>query len=279
MRLHRRARSTTPVLAGLLLAAALAGCAEQGSGNEAAAEPQRTSTPRPSPSPAASSPAAGIPAETPTPSPSPKEQPTPTETSSPAVPTPTAEQAAARVRLRDRLPTADQVPGFDDDFRWRNGGTRAREGRDPFATCHKFAMTSIGAMRVAVRDYRPRTAGSDGSASALVAQFPDAMTARRAYAVLTSWRGQCEEELTGYEYRDVGALRSMSVSTGVAGWYLLSYGPAEGDPDSGYFDAQGLTRVGSRVTVLQMRQVAQDHDYPAGAEPMVAFTRRANDLL
>jgi hypothetical protein len=181
--------------------------------------------------------------------------------------------------LRDRLLGADQVPGFHDRFRWSEGRTRAHEEPEPFATCHRFAMTSIGASKVVVRDYLPRRAGWDGTASALVAQFPDAMTAKRAYAVLTSWRGQGEEALAEHENREVGPLEPVSVPSGVAGWYLLTYGPAGDDPEAGYFDAQGLTRAGTRVAVLQMRVVGLDYNYPPGREPMVSFTQRANGLL
>ena len=53
-------------------------------------------------------------------------------------------------------------------------------------------MTSIGATEVAVRDYRPAQPrpGEPGPTEAgeLVAEFPDTTTARRAFAVLKSWR-------------------------------------------------------------------------------------------
>jgi hypothetical protein len=278
MRPHRRARSTAPALAAFLLSMTLVGCGEQGIEPGAAVdEPDRSTAERPSRSPR----------ESMSPGPT-SQQPTPTAAvgtgqpsasgSAPAQPSTTATQVG-RPRLRDRLLGAEQVPGFNDRFRWTEGRTRVREVPDPFGTCHRFAMTSIGASKVVVRDYLPRRAGADGTASALVAKFPDTMTAKRAYAVLTAWRGQCEEELSEHPTRDVGPLRSVTVPRGVAGWYLLTYGPAGDDPESGYFDAQGLTRVGTRVAVLQMRSVGQDYSYPAGQEPMVTFTRRANGLL
>ena len=37
---------------------------------------------------------------------------------------------------------------------------------------------------------------------------------------------------------------------GTAGWYLLTYGPVQGDPDSQFFDAQGMALVGSRIAMV-----------------------------
>ena len=62
----------------------------------------------------------------------------------------------ASAPMRARLLTAEEPPGFDDDFTWTTATTRTSEGRKPFGTCHKFAMTSIGAGEVAVRTFTPR---------------------------------------------------------------------------------------------------------------------------
>ena len=136
-------------------------------------------------------------------------------------------------------------------------------------------MTSIGGGEVAVRTFTPATAAEKVTASQLVADFGDEMNAKRAFEVLKSWRAQCDEELRGYDRRDVGGLTTVDVPTGVGGWYLLTYGPVEGTSEETYFDAQGITRVGSRISVLQMRLAAQDYDYPAGEEQMVAAVQRA----
>ncbi len=165
-----------------------------------------------------------------------------------------------------RLLAAEEVPGFNDEFTWREESTRKREGRRPFGTCHRFAMTSIGATDVAVRDYAPVRESRGTAAANLVAEFADEETAARAYEVLRSWRGQCAEMLTEHDRRKVGGLEPAGAGT----WYLLVYGPAEGDPDAGYFDAQGLVRVGSTISVLEMRTVGQDYNYGRGREPMVA---------
>jgi hypothetical protein len=133
-------------------------------------------------------------------------------------------------------------------------------------------MTSIGAERVAVRRF---TAGGQRRAGELVATFPDALTARRAYAVLGSWRTKCADRLKGYRRVDVGKQQPVSVSGGQAGWYLLVYGPVKGDPDTGYFDAQGAAVVANRIAMVSMLETGQNYDYEPGQEPVVGALRTA----
>jgi hypothetical protein len=253
-------------LGASLLALTLAGCSGV-AGSEprtAAAAPEkspakRTGPPRPASSPASST----------------SSQPTPSPTPEAATPT-----ASARPRKTDRLLSASQVPAPHDGFSWEATATRRSEGEEPFGTCHKFAMTSIGAMGVVVREFRPAEDPGSATASHLVAEFPDEPTARRALEVLKSWRSQCAEELDGYDRSDVGKLRPVSASGADAGWYLLTYGPAaDGGADEGYVDAQGFSRVGKRIAVLQMRSVGQDYDHAVGQEPMSAAVQAASAAL
>lgn len=217
----------------------------------------------------------------PTPSPSPEVTPTPVEapasadTADAVLPTPTP-RATARTPLKKRLLTGDELPGLNDGFTWQAAGTRGREGDTPFGTCNKFAMTSIGAMRVVVRSYSATEGPDSTTAGELVAEFPDPRTAMRAFEVLKSWRRQCGEELSGYDRRSVGQLQHVDVEGGRGAWYMLTYGPPEGgSDDEGWFDSQGFTRVGRRIAVLQMRVVGQDFNYPAGQEPMAEAVRSA----
>jgi len=255
-----RTRLTVGLTASIL---ALAGCAadvEPEPRRAASAEETEQSSPRASKSPRTTSPSPAPPATTEA--------------------TPTAEAAAVNTTATDRLLTAAQVPGFNEQFTWKEGRTRKNEGANPFGTCHKYAMTSIGAMRVVVRQFEPEGPADGATAAHLVAEFADSRTARRAMEVLKSWRGQCEEELSDYDRREVGALEPVAARGADAGWYLLIYGPAEGgSPDEGYFDAQGITRVGKRISVLEMRLVGQDYNYPAGQEPMVEAVRTASAEL
>ena len=179
-----------------------------------------------------------------------------------------------------RLLAADDVPGFNEDYRWTSGRTSTREPRTPFGTCQRFAMTSIGASKVAVRTYRPPSAAAaTDHAGELIADFADSTTARRAFAVLKSWRAKCADRLRKHARSEVGALEDVPVDGGSAGWYLLTYGPLPDDPDSQFFDAQGMAVVGSRIAMVEMILGGQDYNYEPGHEPMVAALQRAAAAL
>jgi hypothetical protein len=263
------ARPTRPAatVAALALAAALglAGCEPQ---------PQRTSEePAPTRSTAA---APSSPAETES---TPVAETSAVTPSSPAT-SETPSQAPADA-LSDRLLPGEEMPGFNEEFRWVTGKTRTSEGRALFGTCQRFGITSIGATEVAVRDYRPAQpdqANPPAEAGELVAEFPDTTTAQRAFAVLKSWRQQCADRLPGKPHH-VGALQGVSVGGGTGGWYLLTYPDSGGDPDAGVFDAQGIAVVGTRIVMLELRNVGQDYNYEAGQEPMVAAVQRAAGKL
>jgi hypothetical protein len=106
-------------------------------------------------------------------------------------------------------------------------------------------MTSIGAMRVAVRDYRP-TAGSQARAGELVAEFADPQTAARAFAVLESWRAHCDDRLKRYDEHQVGPLQQVPVEDGTGEWYLLDYGPAHDAPGARPVRSRWWPRSGPR---------------------------------
>jgi hypothetical protein len=263
------ARPTRPVatVAALALVAALglAGCQER---------PQRTSG-GPAPTRATAA-APSSPAEAGS---------TPVEESSAATPSsPATSQTPSQapvLTLRDRLLPGEEVPGFNDEFRWVTGKTRTSEGRALFGTCQRFGITSIGATGLAIRDYRPAQpdpANPPAEAGELVAEFPDSTTAQRAFAVLKSWRQQCADRLPGNPHH-VGALKSVSVDGGTGGWYLLEYPTSGGDPGAAFFDAQGIAVVGARIVMLELRNVGQDYNYEAGQEPMVAAVQRAAGKL
>lgn len=237
-------------LTALALAAVATGCGESGQGSDRAEK-----KPSASPSPSSS----------------------PTQTK------PSARPDRAR-KGTARLLTAREMPGFNESFRWRVGSTRTREDRRPFGTCHRFPMMSVGATEVAVRGYEPVGPADGVTAAHLVADFVDPKTAQRAYEVLKSWREQCADQLRRrYDRVEVNGLQSVEIpgsgGATAGNWYLLVYGPASGERDAGYFDAQGFTRVGSTISVLQMRLVGQDYNYPSGREPMVqAVTTAAAKL-
>ena len=189
----------------------------------------------------------------------------------------TTKSASPALTSPGPLLSAAELPGFNADYRWRPGATTPHEPAASFGTCQRFGLLAIGAERVVVRRYRPPADASTSHdrAGELVATFPDAATARRAYAVLRAWRDRCADRLRRFRASDVGAVRDVPAGAGQAGWYLLTYGPVPGDPDARFFDAQGTALVGSRIAMVSMVLAGQDYDYPAGREPMVAALQRA----
>lgn len=181
---------------------------------------------------------------------------------------------AARRPLRDRLLDADDLPGVTGDVAWTEGSTATQEPEALVGACHRFAMLSIGALRVAHRDYSAAD-GSGARADELVASFADAKTAWRAFEVLKSWHADCDARLSRWEHHEVGPLQTVSTDAGEAHTYLLRYGPAEGEADADSFEAAGLVMTGNRIAVVRIVQVGQDPDAPDLDEPVTAAVRAA----
>jgi hypothetical protein len=251
----RIARRTVPVLLAAASVGLLAGCGPEpaGPGSDGDAAPVATEPSEPT-EPSETEP---VESETADPQPSESEQPVPGAGS-----------------LADALLPAADLPGFNDTFSWQDGTTTSSEPRELAGTCHRFEMTSVGAEEVAYRTYQPESGGRS-TASELVAQFPDETTAARALEVLRSWRHGCETRLSRFDRVDVGELVDVETGVGQGSWYLLSYGPVEGDPDSGWFDAEGFAVVGDRIAVVRLALVGQDYNYEVGQEPMVAAVQAA----
>ncbi len=240
-------------------------------GDTTSVTPSVTDEPTASASPEPSSTTDAGPTEVPTEPANPTATPTPTPTSSA-----TSSPTPAPARLGDRLLGARELPGFNAAYRWTAGPVRPESPGSSFGTCQRFSVTSIGAERALVRRYRPAVAAAGADrAGELVAQFPDEMTARRAFAVLAAWRAQCADRLQQHARSRVGDLQPVAVQGGRGAWYLLTYGPVPGDRQSQFFDAQGMAAVGSRIALVSMVLAGQDYNYEPGREPMVAAVRRA----
>jgi hypothetical protein len=213
-------------------------------------------------------------------------EPTATEATSSPSETPTASASPSPsvtpgAPLRSRLLTAAELPGFNDEYLWKQGATAPEDPSTSFGTCQRFGILSIGAEKAVVRRFTPAIpeAVATDRAGELVATFPDANTARRAFSVLKAWRGKCADRLKTHKTSKIGGLQSVPVDGGSAGWYLLTYGPVKGDPDAKFFDAQGMTVVGSRIAMVSMVLAGQDYNYEPGQEPMVLALQRAAQKL
>lgn len=195
-------------------------------------------------------------------------------TSSPASPD-ASPTSSAPASLADRLLPTDRVPGLNATWRWQDGET-GPASTDAFGACAKVDLTSIGAMEVVERTYFPPD-DSDDNAAEQVAEFPDANTAARAWAVLGTWHDRCASAIPDATDVKVGALQTVPVASGKARWYLLSWTPS--GEETGRFEGFGMVLDGTRIAVLRIDHSGQDHSYPPGQDPMVGMVKGAADLL
>ncbi len=271
-------RLVGPVTGIALALSLLAAC-----GSEAPDSGGDASSPVTSPSPTAGT---GEAPSTPSTTPSPEESPSrttetdPTPAPSSAVPsaTPTRLSSPGATGLRALLLTGAAMPGLNESLAWTKVKASTTEP-ERFALCHRTSMLNIGASEVAVRSY---TNPEDPTAYAghLVAQFPDPETARRALAVLGSWRGSCGQRLSAAgNDASVGDPQPVADAAETARWYLVVSGAGQADADTATFESTGYVLVGSRIALLVMRHDGQDHNYLPGEDPMVAALVRASTLL
>lgn len=199
---------------------------------------------------------------------------TPATTASGPTDSPT-ETATGPAALTDVLLPTDQVPGLNASWRWQDGQT-GPASTDPFGSCARVDLGSIGATEVVERTYFPPD-DSDDNAAEQVAEFPDANTAGRAWAVLGSWHDTCAKAITGATGVKVGPLQAVPVASGKARWYLLSWTP-DGE-ETGRFEAFGMVLAGTRIAVLRMDHSGPDHVYPAGQDPMIGMVKGAASIV
>jgi len=168
------------------------------------------------------------------------------------------------------LPT-DLVPGLNATWHWQDGATSL--GGKPFGVCAKADLKGIGAVTVRERTYFPPD-DSDDSAAQEVAEFADRTSAAQAWSTLDAWRSRCATTIGASHGPKVSRSVSVPVANGLAArWYLVSWMP--NGEETGRFEAFGMVKDGTLITVLRMTNSGADYDYPVGKEPMVAMVRRA----
>jgi hypothetical protein len=200
--------------------------------------------------------------------------------SSPTEPTESAatspsESPTESLPLLDRLLPTALVPGLNAQWHWQDGDT-GQPADEPFGLCARADLLSIGATDVVARTYFPPD-DSDDNAAEQIAEFPDAKTARLAWSVLGSWHDACAKKRRANPGLAVHAFERVSVGAGSGRWYLLSWSP-EGE-ETGRFEALGMVLNGTRLAVLRIDHSGQDHNYPAGKDPMVGMVRAAAGWL
>ena len=202
--------------------------------------------------------------------PEPTDPPDPTESPSGTL-TPPDEP----IPLVDRLLPTGLVPGLNAQWKWQDGDTGTPKA-DPLGVCAKVDLPSIGADQTVARTYFPPD-DSDDNAAEQIAEFPDANTAARAWAVLKSWHDRCATFAADRPGLTVGPLTPVAVGTGSARWYLLSWKPA--GEETTRFESYGMVLSGNRIAVLLIDNSARRHDYPPGKEPMAAMVTAASGWL
>lgn len=252
----RRVLRLAAPLSLLLLAAA--GCG--GDDERAAADP--TSSPSASESPSATTSAS--PSEPASPSASAEASSTPASpTASPEdddepTATPAAPGTGPTGTPASDLLAAGELPGLNAGSPWTARGTTAI-GSEPFGACQKVDVLSLGASGGVER----RFAATDATAAQQVVDFPDTQTASRAAQVLASWHRDCTSRLPGTDGQ-VRARQSVPVRTGSAWWYLATWE----ESGEGRVQTFGMALNDTRMTLLRMGHTGQDHNYPAGRDPL-----------
>ena len=168
--------------------------------------------------------------------------------------------------LEARLLGAHELPGVNDATVWTVASTAPEDGQ-PFGTCQRFDLTSLGAGDAVVRTFSSNQDSVEGGQ--VVAEFSDPKSAWRAHQVLKTWRQKCKEQIEADEVV-VGPLQSVAKG---ADAYVVRYGDAGADEQQ--WDGVGISRRGPLVSVVQIGLVGQDYNYPAGEEPAAQAARAA----
>src|SRR5262245_34621105 len=137
-------------------------------------------------------------------------------------PTDDATSEPAEAGLEARLLGAGELPGANDETVWTVAST-APEDSQPFGTCQRFDMKSLGAGDAVVRTFSSNQDTVEGAQ--VVAEFSDAKSAWRAHQVLKTWHQKCKEQIEAGEVT-VRPLQSLEKGDAVADAYVVRYGDA-----------------------------------------------------
>lgn len=135
------------------------------------------------------------------------------------------------------------------------------------SVCQRVSLSSIGATRVARRDYR--VADTDATASHVVAAFPDELTAGYGFDILQTWLRTCTKrvEAAGFDHPKVPRSYSPLDLADTAGWAVFFYGPVEGDRFASHIHAEALVLDRNHLSWVVERSIGQDYNYQAGDSP------------
>lgn len=150
------------------------------------------------------------------------------------------------------------------------------------ASCQRSTLAALGALGVERRDFASAGGVVAGvKAGQLLATFPNADEAERAYETILGWRTTCRSWASahGYDTSKLGDLQDVHSNATRSAWWLGTFGPAAEDPDAGWFSADGVAVDADTVTLVWIDVLGQDYDYDAGAEPMVTTLVNASAVV
>jgi hypothetical protein len=186
----------------------------------------------------------------------------------------TGTAAAGTIDVASLLLPAARMGKLNAQWTWSAGNDFATEPAN-LTACHRVELEAIGAEDVAVREYTSRL-DAGVRAHHLVAAFPDDVTARRAYAVLQSWRDSCQQRLEQRSGGDGGmkVTRPEPVSTRAqaASSYVVFQPNATG---SARIDNVATSLAGTRVDLVVVKVEGDDFNYPRGRTPAAVGVRNA----
>lgn len=189
-------------------------------------------------------------------------------------PTPTVTRPSAAVKVASMLLPADRMGALNAEWTWSAGNDFDSEP-EGLASCHRAALQDVGAEKVAVREY---TSELDAGVRAhhLVARMPDDLTARRAYAVLDSWRDGCQARLEarakGKDGVRVTDPERVTSDADAATSYVVFQPTATG---STRVENVALARDSRVVHLVVVELEGDDFSYPRGRTPAAVGVRNA----
>jgi hypothetical protein len=205
---------------------------------------------------------------------------TPTTSTSTSTQKPQVDDSPAKRARRAQIKAA-AFPGFNAGWVWDSAEGHSGQGRANRSTCLHTDLTAIGGVSEFSTTFK---SSLDDTAVAyqLTAVFPDEHTAITAESVVTSWQQKCDSYATDelhLKHVNVGAVGDVSTSVGAGKHWLVTYRPVPNEPNSVWFNAEGLVRDGDVITYLVIRNAGQDYNYEPGTTPMELALALAGDAL
>jgi hypothetical protein len=184
--------------------------------------------------------------------------------------------APAAMDVGTMLLPAQRMGNLNAEWRWAASNDFGREP-DGLTACHRATLQDVGAERVAVREF---SSDLDARVRAyhLVAGFADDVTARRAYSVLQSWRGDCarrlEQRSPGNDRVHVSPSERVGSQAEAASSYVVIRPTATG---VSRIDNVGIAHDDRVLDLVVVKLEGDDFNYPRGRTPAAVGVANATE--